>query len=99
MVREYQKRRDVIVDGLNAIPGITCQRPQGAFYVFPNIKSFGISSFELAGLLLEKANVAVLPGSDFGKNGEGYLRLTYSNSIENIYKAIRQIKEAVIGLL
>jgi aspartate/methionine/tyrosine aminotransferase len=53
----------------------------------------------LAGLLLEKANVAVLPGSDFGKNGEGYLRLTYSNSIENIYKAIRQIKEAVIGLL
>jgi aspartate/methionine/tyrosine aminotransferase len=98
MVNEYQKRRDAIVDGLNAIPGITCQRPQGAFYVFPNIKSFGISSSEMASFLLEKANVAVLPGSDFGENGEGYLRLTYSNSIENIYQAVHQIGEAVSGL-
>ena len=82
VVNEYQKRRDVIVNGLNAIPGITCQRPQGAFYVFPNIKPFGISSSEMAGFLLEKANVAVLAGSDFGEYGEGYLRLTYSNSID-----------------
>ena len=98
MVSEYQKRRDIIVNDLNAVPGISCQRPQGAFYVFPNIKSFGISSSELASLLLEKANVAVLAGSDFGKYGEGYLRLTYSNSIENIQKAIGQIREAVRGL-
>ena len=98
VVSEYQVRRDVIVEGLNAIPGITCQRPQGAFYVFPNIKTFGISSSEMADLLLEKAGVAVLPGSSFGEYGEGYLRLTYSNSIENIQRAIHQIGEAVKGL-
>jgi len=98
VVSEYQKRRDEIVAGLNTIPGFTCQRPQGAFYVFPNIKSFGISSSAMADLLLEKAGVAVLPGSSFGEYGEGYLRLTYSNSIENILRAIDQIGEAVKGL-
>ena len=98
MVGEYQKRRDTIVGGLNAIPGITCQRPQGAFYVFPNIKPFGISSTEMARYILEKAGVAVLAGSDFGEYGEGYLRLTYSNSVENIQKAIEQIGEAVSKL-
>jgi aspartate/methionine/tyrosine aminotransferase len=91
-VDKYQTRRDAIVDGLNAIPGVSCQRPQGAFYVFPNVKAFGIPSSELADLILEKANVAVLPGSSFGKYGEGYLRLTYSNSIENIRRAVEQIK-------
>jgi aspartate/methionine/tyrosine aminotransferase len=98
VVSEYQKRRDAIVAGLNTISGFTCQRPQGAFYVFPNIKSFGISSSAMADLLLEKAGVAVLPGSSFGEYGEGYLRLTYSNSIENILRAIDQIGEAVKGL-
>jgi aspartate aminotransferase len=98
MVIEYQKRRNTIVDGLNAIPGVTCQRPQGAFYVFPNIKAFGISSVEMATYLLEKAGVAVLAGSDFGEYGEGYLRLTYSNSIDNIHKAIEQIEEAVSNI-
>lgn len=91
-VADYQNRRDVIVEGLNAIPGVSCQRPQGAFYAFPNVKAFGISSSELADLILEKANVAVLPGSSFGKFGEGYLRLTYSNSIENIKRAVAEIK-------
>jgi aspartate aminotransferase len=91
VVREYQQRRNVLVDGLNAIPGIKCQRPQGAFYVFPNISSFGVSSSEMADLLLEKAGVAVLPGSAFGAYGEGYLRLTYSNSLEHIKAAINQI--------
>jgi aspartate aminotransferase len=91
VVREYQKRRNVLVDGLNAIPGIKCQRPQGAFYVFPNISSFGVSSSKMADLLLEKAGVAVLPGSAFGACGEGYLRLTYSNSLEHIKAAINQI--------
>jgi len=98
VVAEYQRRRDVIVSGLNAIPGITCQNPQGAFYVFPNIKSFGISSNVMADMLLERAGVAVLPGSSFGEYGEGYLRLVYSNSIENIQRAIRQI-EAVLKAL
>jgi len=88
VVSEYQIRRDAIVEVLNAIPGVTCKRPQGAFYVFPNIKSFDTSSSEMADFLLEKAGVAVLPGSSFGEYGEGYLRLTYSNSIENIRRAI-----------
>ena len=95
MVSEYQVRRDVIVDGLNAIPGITCQSPQGAFYVFPNIKSYGMSSSKLAAYLLEQAGVAVLAGSDFGEYGEGYLRLTYSSSIENIHMAIDLIGKAI----
>jgi aspartate/methionine/tyrosine aminotransferase len=95
VVAEYQRRRDVIVDGLNAIPGITCQRPEGAFYVFPNIKALGKSSSDLADFILEKAGVSVLPGSSFGACGEGYLRLVYSNSMENILKAISQIKEAI----
>ena len=95
VVAEYQKRRYAMVDGLNAIDGITCRCPQGAFYVFPNIKSFGISSSEMADFILEKASVAVLPGSSFGKYGEGYLRLTYSNSIENILQAIQQIGDVL----
>ncbi len=98
VVGEYQRRRDAIVGGLNKIPGISCQKPQGAFYVFPNVKSFGISSSAMANLLLEKAGVAVLPGSAFGEYGEGYLRLTYSNSLENINKAIQRIGEAVSQL-
>jgi aspartate/methionine/tyrosine aminotransferase len=99
VVHEYQQRRDAVVAGLNNIDGITCQCPQGAFYVFPNIKSFGIASSEFADLLLEKAGVAVLPGSAFGEYGEGYLRLTYSNSIENINRAIDQIAKAVKDLV
>ncbi len=92
VVVEYQKRRDAIVSSLNSLPGVTCQCPQGAFYVFPNIKSLGKTSDEIANLILEKAGVAVLPGSSFGEYGEGYLRLSYANSIENIQKAIQQIR-------
>lgn len=92
MVAEYQLRRNVIVDGLNSIPGITCQKPQGAFYAFPNIRSTGMSSTDLANLILEKAGVALLPGSSFGQHGEGYLRLSYANSIENIEMALDRIK-------
>jgi aspartate aminotransferase len=98
VVAEYQTRRNAIVAGLNAIPGVTCQRPQGAFYVFPNIKSFGLTSTKMADLILEKAGVAVLPGSSFGEYGEGYLRLVYSNSIENIQRAIGQIREVLKAL-
>ncbi len=95
MVTEYQRRRGVIVDGLNAIPGFTCQVPQGAFYVFPNITGTGMDSTELANVILEKAGVALLPGNSFGKYGEGYLRLSYANSIENIEKGLDRIRAAI----
>jgi aspartate aminotransferase len=98
VVAEYQHRRDVIVDRLNATPGVTCQCPQGAFYVFPNFKSFGRTSSELADLFLDKAGVAVLPGSSFGEYGEGYLRLVYSNSLENIELAVERIRQALSNL-
>ena len=96
VVEEYQRRRDVIVAGLNAIPGIRCQKPQGAFYVFPNIQATGMTSSELANLLLERGKVALLPGSSFGKYGEGYLRLSYATSIENIRRGLERI-QSVLG--
>ena len=92
VVAEYTRRRDLIVNGLNAMPGIHCQRPQGAFYVFPNIKATGMSSNELANLILEKAGVALLPGSSFGVYGEGYLRLSYATSIKNIELGLEKIR-------
>ncbi len=92
MVEEYQRRRNIIVDGLNQIPGMTCQRPQGAFYVFPNIKGTGMTSSDLANLILEKAGVALLPGSCFGQYGEGYLRLSYATSIPVIEEGLRRIR-------
>jgi aspartate aminotransferase len=95
MVSEYQRRRDVIVDGLNAIPGFTCQKPQGAFYVFPNITGTGMDSNALANLILEQAGVALLPGNSFGAYGEGYLRLSYANSIENIEKGLERMKHTI----
>lgn len=91
MVDEYKIRREVIVGGLNAIPGISCQKPQGAFYAFPNITGTGMNSNQLANLILEEAGVALLPGTSFGKWGEGYLRLSYANSVENIEKGIERI--------
>lgn len=95
MVAEFKKRRDIIVDGLNSIPGITCKRPLGSFYVFPNIQGLGRSSQELEAFLMEKAGVAALSGTAFGKYGEGYLRLSYANSVENIEKALAKIAAAV----
>ncbi len=98
MVDEFKKRRDLIVDGLNAIPGISCRRPKGAFYVFPNVKKLGMDSARLADYLLQKAGVATLAGTDFGKYGEGYLRLSYANSQENIKKALERINTAIAKL-
>jgi aspartate aminotransferase len=95
---EYGARRDLLVDGLNRIPGLTCRLPQGAFYVFPNIKSFGLSSDEMAAYLLTQAGVATLPGTAFGAYGEGYLRLCYANSREQISRALAQIEEALAAL-
>jgi len=92
MVAEFRKRRDVIVAGLNEIPGLTCATPGGAFYAFPNITGTGLHSRELADLLLSEAGVAVLAGTAFGAFGEGYIRLSYANSIEQIELALSQIK-------
>jgi aspartate aminotransferase len=92
MVSEFEKRRDFIVDGLNAIPGISCLKPLGAFYVFPNVSGLGQPSKVLADRILEEAGVAVLSGTAFGEYGEGYLRLSYANSIPNIEKALGRIE-------
>jgi aspartate/methionine/tyrosine aminotransferase len=88
VVSAYQKRRDLIVAGLNRLPGITCQNPQGAFYVFPNIKGIKKNAQQVADWFLDECGVAALPGSAFGKFGEGYLRFAYANSEENIQKAL-----------
>jgi len=95
MVEEFRRRREVIVSGLNSIKGVTCKKPQGAFYVFPNVKSFGMESKKLADIILQKAGVAVLSGTAFGAYGEGYLRLSFANSVENIQKAIKRISDVV----
>ncbi len=92
-VREYQRRRDRMVAGLNALPGVTCQVPQGAFYAFPNVKALGLPVSRLAPLLLDEAGVAVLPGTDFGENGEGYLRLCYAISPETIDRALERMAD------
>ena len=95
MVEEFRRRRDVIVSGLNKIKGITCKKPQGAFYVFPNVKSFKMESKKFADHILQKAGVAVLSGTSFGAYGEGYVRLSFANSVENIQKALKRIEETV----
>jgi len=91
MMAAYQRRRDLLVNGLNAIPGIQCHIPGGAFYAFPNISSFGLSSEEFADVMLEKANVALLPGANFGSQGKGFVRLVYASSETNIQMALERI--------
>jgi len=98
ILAEYQQRRDRIVAGLNSIPGMKCQSPQGAFYVFPNIKSFGLPAREIQNRLLDEAGVAVLAGTDFGAGGEGYLRLCYATSVETIDRALEQMAKTFSGL-
>ncbi len=92
MKAEFLARRDIIVDGLNSIPGFSCIVPDGAFYAFPNITKTGYKSRDLNDHLLYKANVAALSGTAFGEYGEGYLRFSYANSRENIKEAIKRIK-------
>ncbi len=91
MVNEFKRRRDVVVDGLNSIDGIICQVPKGAFYAFPNIRGTGLTSRELADRLLSEAGVALLSGTAFGQFGDGYLRLSFANSLENINEGIQRI--------
>jgi len=95
MVADYRKRRDRLVSGLNSIPGISCQLPQGAIYAFPNVSSFGVPVVELAKRLLFEAGVAVLPGTDFGEFGEGYLRLCFAASLQEIDKALERISNFI----
>jgi len=92
MVAEFRGRRDAIVRGLNQIPGFSCTVPQGAFYVFPNVKETGVSSRDLAYMLLNDAGVACLSGTAFGSYGDGYLRFSYANSLENIEEALKRIR-------
>jgi len=91
MVAEFRARRDLLVDGLESIPGIRCLRPSGAFYVFPDVKDLGVPSRKLQDLLLEQGGVACLSGTAFGRHGEGFLRFSYANSQENLTKAIERI--------
>ena len=95
MKKEFKRRRDFIVKALNEIPGISCLSPKGAFYAFPNIKATGMSSKEFADRLLLEGNVASLAGTDFGSYGEGYLRLSFANSMENLEKAIDYIDKFI----
>ncbi len=98
MMEEFRKRRDVFHTGLNAIDGITCRLPGGAFYLFPNITGLGRDTQEVADFLLEEGGVASLSGTGFGQYGEGYLRFSYANSLENIEEAIRRIEGCVAKL-
>jgi aspartate/methionine/tyrosine aminotransferase len=90
---EFQRRRDVFVAGLNKIKGFSCRMPRGAFYVFPNISATGRKSKPLADALLEQAGVAALSGTAFGAFGEGYLRFSVANSLENLQQALERIEE------
>ena len=98
MRKEYQRRKDYVVKALNGIDGISCNNPQGAFYIFMNIKELGKSSMEMAEYLLETAKVAMVPGSAFGSEGEGYIRLSYACSYDELVEACARIKDAVEAL-
>lgn len=95
MVAEFRKRRDIIVDGLNSIPGIRCPMPQGAFYAFPNVDGTGMGSQKFADELLTEAGVACLPGESFGEYGRGFVRFSFANSTENIEAALERIETFV----
>ena len=98
MVAEFRERRDLIVDLLNKIPGVSCQTPHGAFYVFPRVAEIGLPAADLQARLMNEAGVAVLTGTAFGSNGEGYLRLSYANSAENLRAAAAAIDALVTAL-
>ncbi len=95
MVAQFKRRRDVIVAGLNALPGVTCVEPKGAFYAFPNVSALGRTEKEVADALLDEAGVATLAGTCFGAYGKGYLRMSYATSLENIEKALARMKKTL----
>jgi aspartate/methionine/tyrosine aminotransferase len=98
MVAEFRQRRDIMVAGLNKIPGVSCVEPGGAFYVFPNVSELGVGTKELEVALLDEAGVACLSGTSFGRYGEGYLRLSYANSVPNLQAALETIAAKVADL-
>ena len=99
MLDAFAARRKVLVEGLNSVPGVHCALPGGAFYAFPNVRGTGLSSAELETYLLEEAGVATLTGTGFGEQGEGYLRLSYANSVERLQEALRRMQAACAALL
>lgn len=98
MIEVYREKRNLIIDGLNSIRGISCYKSKGSFYAFPNVKKIGKNSETVANELLEKANVVTIPGSAFGPHGEGYLRISYANSEENLREAVKRIKKYIENL-
>jgi aspartate aminotransferase len=98
MVAEFAARRDLVVDGLNALPGVSCLSPRGAFYVFPNVTDVPLPAEELADRLLEEAGVALLAGSAFGAEGAGHLRLSYANSRENLALGLERMHDFLTAL-
>src|ERR1700704_1858178 len=95
MVKVFEHRRDLVVDALNEIPGGRCNKPQGSFYAFPNIKGTGFDERELADRLLTEAGVAVLPGTAFGAAGKGYIRLAYTQSEDELRQGLKQIADFI----
>lgn len=95
MVGEFQKRRDYMHEAINKIPGFRCPKPDGAFYLFPSIKETGMDGFKMAEMLLEKAGVATVAGECFGKKGAGHIRISYSNSLDNLKAAVKKIESVV----
>ena len=93
MVAAFDERRHAIVDGLNAIEGVSCRTPGGAFYAFPNITGTGMNARELQSQLLEDAGIATIAGTSFGAYGEGYLRFSYANSVANIRRALQRMSD------
>lgn len=98
MVTEFQRRRDLIFREINAIEGLSCLQPQGAFYAFINIKKLGLASANFVDVMQQKAGVSIVPGNAFGTGGEGYVRMSYANSYENLVEAMRRLKIGVAGL-
>lgn len=98
MRKEYERRRDYAVAALNRIPGVSCKKPEGAFYIFVNVKSFGKTSAEIADYLLDEANVATVPGTAFGTSGEGYIRLSYATAYDRIVEAMDRMEKAFAKL-
>ncbi len=95
IVGEFQKRRDYIYEAINKIPGFRCPKPDGAFYLFPSIKETGMDGFKMAEMLLEKAGVATVAGECFGKKGAGHIRISYSNSLDNLRTAVEKIESVM----
>jgi len=95
MVKEFSRRRDYAVKAINEIDGLSCKCPKGAFYIFINIKELGMSSASFADYLLDNAKIALVPGDVFGVGGEGYIRMSFANSYENIVEGCRRMKAAV----